>query len=117
MFISFIMIQSYPFLPWGISPVPLSITPMSLHLGFLLGLGAMVGDIAGSFIKRRYGIQRGKPAPLLDQEDFIIGSLFFAALLVAVNPSWAVLLLVITPLFHWVSNIAAYKLKVKDTPW
>ena len=41
-------------------------------VGFLLGFGALLGDAIGSYIKRRIGIQRGRPAPLLDQLDFII---------------------------------------------
>ena len=41
-------------------------------IGFLLGFGALLGDALGSFIKRRMGIGRGKPAPILDQIDFLI---------------------------------------------
>ncbi|HDN83149.1 MAG TPA: CDP-archaeol synthase, partial [Candidatus Altiarchaeales archaeon] len=32
---------------------------MNIELAFMLSLGAMVGDIAGSFIKRQSGLKRG----------------------------------------------------------
>jgi len=113
------LIQSIanPYLPWGVSAVPLTIVPMSALLGILLGLGAMLGDLGGSFIKRRSGLKRGAPAPLLDQEDFLIGSLVFACILVAVKFEWWILLLVITPVLHWVACVIGYLFKVKRTPY
>ncbi len=36
---------------------------------------ALVGDMIGSFIKRRAGLVRGEPAPILDQADFYLGGL------------------------------------------
>lgn len=115
--IALIEMAAYPYLPWDISPVTLVIAPMSIALGFLLGLGAMLGDLAGSFIKRRFGLKRGEPAPLLDQEDFLIGSLLFASLLVTVKTEWWILLLVITPVIHWVACVIGYIFKLKKTPY
>ncbi|MDD3265460.1 MAG: CDP-archaeol synthase, partial [Dehalococcoidales bacterium] len=43
----------------------------ALLRGFLLGTGAIGGDIFGSFIKRRLNIESGDSAPLLDQLDFM----------------------------------------------
>jgi len=108
---------AYPFLPWGMSEIPLTIAPMTFQLGVLLGLGAMAGDTAGSFVKRRFGMERGAPAPLLDQEDFLVGSLLFASVLVDVRLGWWILLLIITPVIHWVACIIGYALKVKRTPY
>jgi len=115
--IALIEMIAYPYLPWGISDVPLVIVPMSALLGFLLGSGAMVGDLVGSFIKRRFGLKRGAPAPLLDQEDFLVGSLLFASLLITVKIEWWILLLVITPVLHWTACIIGYIFKVKRTPY
>jgi len=106
-----------PLLPWNLSPIPLDIVPMTPLLGFLMGLGAMLGDIGGSFIKRRLGIARGKPAPLLDQLDFVVGMLIFASLLVAFKWEWAVILLVMTPIIHLTANFMAYLLKLKNVPY
>lgn len=107
----------FPFLPWGLSPVPLDIVPMSPFLGFVIGLGTMVGDLGGSFIKRRLGIPRGKPAPLLDQLDFIIGMFVFLAFAITIKWEWVVILLVLTPVVHLVANGIAYLLKIKKVPY
>ena len=108
---------AYPYLPFGISPVPLNIVPMSLLLGLLLGLGAMLGDLGGSFLKRRLSIERGRPAPVLDQLDFLAGALLFSLLLVQLKPDWVILLAFITFAFHILANIIAYALKIKKQPW
>lgn len=115
--IALVEMAAYPYLPWDISPVTLVIIPMSVTLGFLLGLGAMLGDLAGSFIKRRFGLKRGRSAPLLDQEDFLIGCLLLASLLVIVKIEWWILLIVITPVLHWVACVIGYIFKVKKTPY
>ncbi|HJW97292.1 MAG TPA: CDP-2,3-bis-(O-geranylgeranyl)-sn-glycerol synthase [archaeon] len=107
----------YPYLPFSVSPVPLDIIPMSILLGLLLGFGAMFGDLGGSFIKRRLKIQRGKPAPILDQEDFLVGALLFSLLLVSLKWDWVILLAVITPVIHIVANGIGYLIKVKKQPW
>lgn len=115
--IATIEMLAFPYLPFNISPVTLTIVTMTPLLGLLLGIGALVGDLVGSFIKRRFKIERGKSAPLLDQEDFLIGSLFFASFLVAIKIEWVILLLVITPIIHWVASLIGYVLKVKKEPW
>jgi CDP-2,3-bis-(O-geranylgeranyl)-sn-glycerol synthase len=88
-----------------------------------LALGAMCGDIAASFLKRRTGRERGAPFPGLDQLDFVVGALCLAAVLdfgwvtdVFSLPVLAVVL-VVTPLLHVLANIGAYLLGVKDEPW
>jgi CDP-2,3-bis-(O-geranylgeranyl)-sn-glycerol synthase len=88
-----------------------------------LAAGAMVGDIAASFLKRRVGRERGAAFPLLDQLDFVVGALVLAA---AVAPAWfaatfpparILVVLVVTPLLHVVTNAAAYLLGLKSEPW
>ena len=113
------LIQSIanPYLPWGISAVPLNIVPMSALLGLFLGIGAMLGDLGGSFLKRRFSMKRGALAPLLDQEDFLIGAMLFVSMLAAIKLEWLFLLLVITPVVHWVSCLVGYLFKVKKTPY
>jgi CDP-2,3-bis-(O-geranylgeranyl)-sn-glycerol synthase len=115
--IGMIEMLAYPYLPFSISPVPLNIVPMSLLLGLLLGFGAMFGDLVGSFIKRRLRIPRGKPAPILDQEDFLAGALAFSLLLITLNWDWVILLAVITPIIHIAANRIGYLLKIKKQPW
>jgi CDP-2,3-bis-(O-geranylgeranyl)-sn-glycerol synthase len=115
--IGLVEMLAYPYLPFGASPVSLSIVMMSPLLGLLMGFGAMLGDIVGSFIKRRLKVGRGKPAPVLDQLDFLAGALAFSLLLINLKWDWVILLAVITPVIHIVANVIGYVLKVKKQPW
>jgi len=81
--------------------------------GLCLGTGALVGDIVGSFIKRRLKIERGRPAPLLDQLDFVIGALIFASLVVVVPLNLTILIIVLSIFLHLGANVIAYLLGMK----
>ena len=80
--------------------------------------GALLGDLAGAFLKRRLGIAPGGLLPVVDQVDFVVGALLLSAPL-AVIRTWelAVAVLVITPPIHLFTNFLAYKLKLKRNPW
>jgi CDP-2,3-bis-(O-geranylgeranyl)-sn-glycerol synthase len=112
---------AFPYLPWRLSEeihgVTLNIVPMSPVLGFFLGLGAMGGDLAGSFIKRRLGLSRGMPAPVLDQDDFVAGAFLMASMLVTIEAGWVALYLIVTPLAHLLANFIGYRLGIKKEPW
>ncbi|WP_276280212.1 CDP-2,3-bis-(O-geranylgeranyl)-sn-glycerol synthase [Halorussus caseinilyticus] len=88
-----------------------------------LPAGAMLGDIAASFLKRRTGRQRGAAFPGVDQLDFVVFALLLAFL---ADPAWfgdvftvqvLVVVVVVTPLLHLVTNAIAYALGLKDEPW
>ena len=64
-------------------------------IGFLLGLGALVGDTLGSFLKRRIGIGRGKPAPILDHLECRIVALMFVSLFVNVNTQFIAITMIV----------------------
>ena len=115
--IGLVEMLAFPYLPWGLSDRALQILPMGPALGLALGAGAMLGDLGGAFAKRRLGMARGRPAPILDQDDFIIGSLLAASLLVAIRPEWWILLLVMTPAIHFAACVIGYLLGVKKEPW
>ncbi len=83
-------------------------------IGFLLAFGALVGDALGSFIKRRIGIGRGKPAPILDQIDFLIVALLFASLVVSFSLEFIIIAIVLTLIIHLIANTGAYLLGIKD---
>ncbi|OYT52596.1 hypothetical protein B6U66_01345 [Candidatus Bathyarchaeota archaeon ex4484_135] len=91
--------------------------PGAVFLGFLMGLGAVLGDLTGSFLKRRLNRPPGAPAPLLDQLDFVLGALLLS--LPYRPPSLDVLacVLVLTPVIHLATNFGAYKLGLKKEPW
>lgn len=86
-------------------------------LAFLLSFGALLGDLVGSFLKRRMNFPRGSPVPLLDQLDFLVGAILLGAL-VYVPPAVIILsLLEITIILHIVANTIAYELHLKSYPW
>ncbi|MGZ4923371.1 MAG: CDP-2,3-bis-(O-geranylgeranyl)-sn-glycerol synthase [Halobacteriota archaeon] len=84
-----------------------------------LSLGAMLGDLAMSFLKRRLGLDRGRPLPVADQLDFVVGAwvltyIFFSDWFVQnFTPSIIVVVLILSPLLHVVVNIIAFKLGKK----
>jgi len=81
-----------------------------LLLGFLLGLGAMIGDVVGSFFKRQVNIAPGKPWLPFDQTDFILGGLLL--MLFVYVPSWqtTLIILVLGFILHILFNLASYSL-------
>ena len=83
-------------------------------IGFLLGFGALLGDALGSFLKRRIGIGRGKPAPILDQLDFLIVALILVSPVAELNLLFVVLAIVLTLAIHLIANTGAYLLGMKD---
>ena len=101
---------------WGENP---------LLVFFLLSFGALFGDIAASFIKRRSQLKRGDKSPLLDMFDFIGMALLLN--FIFANEwlmSWILdgyvplfTLLIATPILHRGVNIIGYKLGVKNEPW
>ncbi len=93
------------------------ILQMNLLLVFLLSFGAIAGDAAGSFIKRRANMERGSPAPILDQLNFVAGGLLLAGLVTSTPVNWIVVIIVFTPLGHLFVNMTGYLLKFKDVPW
>ncbi len=91
------------------------------RLTFLLAFGAMVGDSLGSFIKRRFGVERGRCFPVLDQLTFLIVAYAFASISKAFHilftPEIIVIGIVVTPLLHLAVNVLAYLLNLKEVPW
>lgn len=115
--IAVVEMLAFPYLPWDLSPVALSIIIMTPLVGFLLGFGAMMGDVVASFFKRRMNRQRGALVPLLDQLDFLAGAFLMLSLVVVVEWGWIILGTIITLVFHVIANVIAFKIGVKKTPW
>lgn len=84
---------------------------------FLLGFGALLGDMIKSYFKRRIGIKRGQPWPPFDQLDFLIGGTLLYSLFSIPDFQIVLTLFIITPIGHLISNIIAYNLKLKDVWW
>lgn len=112
----------------GVNPAARDLVGIDLPL-FSLGIiaafptGAMLGDIAASFLKRRTGRARGNAFPVVDQLDFVVMALLVA---VAIDPHWMrdvftlsllVVVLVVTPILHVGTNVIGYHFGLKREPW
>jgi CDP-2,3-bis-(O-geranylgeranyl)-sn-glycerol synthase len=80
-------------------------------------LGALLGDLAGAFVKRRLNIPSGGLLPVVDQVDFVVGAIVFTFPLQIISLSVVIAMLIITPPIHLLTNFAAYKLGLKSNPW
>ena len=89
----------------------------SLALGFLLGFGALIGDSTKSYYKRKAEIPAGKPWPVFDQLDFVIGGIT-ASFFIFVPPAEVLLvLLLLSPALHVIVNLIAYYLGIREVKW
>jgi CDP-2,3-bis-(O-geranylgeranyl)-sn-glycerol synthase len=95
-------------------------TPLSVCL---LATGALLGDLAKSFFKRRFNRERGTKWPVADQFDLVAGAFL---LMLVFDPSWLlthvtlpvfIFILILTPVLHRATNIIGYLVKVKEVPW
>jgi len=86
-------------------------------LGFFLSLGALIGDLLGSFLKRRLDLKPGAPLPILDQIDFVLIALLFGVLVEPPSLTSALIILALTGPIHLLVNVVAYLLRLKETPW
>ena len=90
-------------------------------LGFLrvllICVGAPLGDLIGSFIKRRVNLERGAPAPIIDQLDFLLGAIFLAYIIFPLRWMYIIFALLVTLLLHILANTLAYKLGYSKEPW
>jgi CDP-2,3-bis-(O-geranylgeranyl)-sn-glycerol synthase len=101
--------------------------PEFIVILLLLSFGALLGDVLGSFIKRRTGKKRGAKAPGLDQYDFLVGAWL---LLLVFRTGWflehfvywpgtasLLTVIILTPFLHRGVNILGYRMGKKDVPW
>ena len=97
-------------------------------MGFILGFSCMIGDMCGSFVKRRRGLKRegdeSSEAPLLDTIPFAIAIfataflLFDGQIITHLNlVEEIIFLLIITPVIHRSFNILGYKFGLKEVPY
>jgi len=91
--------------------------PFSILFSVLSPLGALVGDLAGAFLKRRLGIAPGGLLPIIDQIDFAVGAIVFSLPLAMMYWELAIAVVIITAPIHLFTNFLAYKLKLKSNPW
>ena len=86
-------------------------------IGLLLGGGAIGGDLAKSFVKRRLGIAPGARWIPADQLDFVIGALALIAPLANFSLSDIAITLVVSFIGDVMVNHLAVKFGIRDTAW
>ena len=113
------LIQLYlqPSLITILNPQGIILPELTLLIVLIIPLAALVGDMFGSVIKRRFKMNRGAEAPLLDQLDFIIGVILFTYLLIDYTTTMIILLLITTYFIHRFASYIAFKIKIKREPW
>ena len=91
----------------------------------LASYGAVVGDLVGSFLKRRFDIKSGAPFWVVDQLDFALVALLFVSIPGFILPNLFILpdvfimmfLIILTPAVSVIANTVAYIIGLKDVPW
>lgn len=91
----------------------------------LASYGAVIGDLIGSFLKRRFDIGSGAPFWIVDQLDFALFALLFVAIPGFLFPSLflvpdifiVVFLIILTPAVSIIANAVAYFVGLKSVPW
>lgn len=85
-------------------------------LGGLMGLGEGFGDLVKSFIKRRLGMKSSAHSFGLDQTSFL-GALALSLIVFLPSGSHILAILILSPLFPVIANVAAFKLGWKKVWW
>ena len=89
----------------------------SILFGFLLGLGAILGDLVKSYYKRKAEIKAGERWIPFDQIDFVIGGIVFSFFMFVPPAEVVLILLIVSPLLHIVANHLGYWLKIRKEKW
>ena len=93
------------------------LSPSVMLIAILASLGALLGDLAGAFLKRRLKIRPGGSVPGHDQLDFVIGAILLVSTVSNLTPGTVLILILVTPPIHFLTNLGAYVLGLKSTYW
>jgi len=88
-----------------------------LSIGFLMGFGAVSGDLLKSFFKRRLGYRPGQPFVPFDQLDFVIGALLLVSFVFAPTIKMIFTIIITSFALHILTNHSAYYLKIRNEKW
>jgi CDP-2,3-bis-(O-geranylgeranyl)-sn-glycerol synthase len=98
--------------------VDIESNPTKFFIGqFLLCIGAPLGDLIGSFVKRRFNRKDGTQFPVIDQIDFIVIAVLLAYPLYPIQWYYMLFLIIITPMITITANIIGYYTGKKEVPW
>jgi CDP-2,3-bis-(O-geranylgeranyl)-sn-glycerol synthase len=88
-----------------------------LTVAISASLGALLGDLAGAFVKRRLKIKPGGSLPVVDQLDFVVGAIILVSLFSVIPVPVILILLLVTPPIHFLTNVGAYASGLKEHYW
>jgi len=88
-----------------------------LIIAVAASFGALCGDVLGALLKRRLKIAPGGALPIVDQLDFVVGAVLCVSLLTEISLGTIMILFLVTPPIHLLTNIGAYLLGLKDQYW
>jgi CDP-2,3-bis-(O-geranylgeranyl)-sn-glycerol synthase len=113
----FILQQKLYTIPFFQSLSIMNYTEQPILLGFLLAFGALFGDLAKSFIKRRLNKQPGSSWFPFDQLDYVIGAFLFSAAVYLPELSIILTIIILAPFLHFIANRFSYVLGLKKVRW
>ena len=87
-----------------------------LYYGFLLGIGAILGDLVKSYYKRKVGIKPGDSWLFFDQEDFVIGAFLFSFFYYVPPIEIVFTLFLVSPFLHMAANYTGHLLGIREKP-
>lgn len=85
-------------------------------LGLTMSFGALAGDLARSFVKRRFGIASGHTWVPFDQLDYVAGALLASAPFVALTPALIAATVIVYFALHLAVSAIGYVAGVKERP-
>lgn len=88
-----------------------------LLIGFLLGFGAIFGDLVKSLVKRRMNYKPGKSFVPFDQIDFVLGALAFVYPLVNLSLKKMITILLLSFILHVIVNHIAFYSGIRKERW
>ena len=88
-----------------------------LLFGFLMGFGALTGDLIKSFFKRRLGLKPATRFIPFDQTDFVVGALIFIMPIFDLTLKIFIVALLLSFILHITINHIAFYLKVRNEKW
>lgn len=88
-----------------------------LVLGLLFGLGAMLGDLVESFIKRQIDILPGRKLIIFDQLDWVVGSMLFAMIYVDLELYFVLYVFGLFLILHILVKHIGFYLGLEDKKW
>ncbi|MHA1985867.1 MAG: CDP-archaeol synthase [Promethearchaeota archaeon] len=103
--------------------VPLNFVVLLIRI-VLASYGAVIGDLVGSFLKRRFDIKSGAPFWIVDQLDFAFIAILFVSIPGFVSPFFVlpdifilIFLIILTPAVSIIANTVAYLVGLKSVPY